>query len=325
MRRLRIALTGTRGVVGNALAAKLCEDEGCRRLILLDLAPPKRALRRAAFYRIDLTDPRASTRIADVIDREEPDVLVHLAFLQNPIRDPSYEHELESVGSMHLLHALVDRPKPPALLLGSSTLVYGAHPDNPNFLTEDAPLRGRKGYPLVEEKVDVERQVAEFRDTKGVPVVVLRTASLLGPGCPSLAARYFQLRAVPTVLGFNPLIQLLHPDDAVEAYLLALRRLGTNGGSGTYNVVGRGVLPLLAAVRLAGRRNLPLPGFAAAAMLDTLFQAGAAIAPGAHLDYLRYLCVADGSRAAEELGFTARYSTRDAVLAFARERPRIAA
>ncbi|MGH7823375.1 MAG: NAD-dependent epimerase/dehydratase family protein, partial [Candidatus Binatia bacterium] len=278
MRRLRIALTGTRGVIGSLLAARLEDDPGCRRLLLLDLVPPKRGLRKAVFYRVDLTDPLASVRIADALRREEPDVLVHLAFLQNPIRNPSYEHELESIGTMHLLHAVADYVggrRDVGLLLGSSTLVYGAYPDNPNFLTEEAALRGRKGYSLVEEKIDAERQAAAFRASAGVPVVVLRTAPLLGPGILSLAGRYFSLRAVPTVLGFNPLIQLLHPEDAVEAYLLALRRLAEGGASAAYNVAGRGVLPLLAAVRLAGRRNLPLPRFAAAAMLDTLFQAGA--------------------------------------------------
>ena len=68
-----------------------------------------------------------------------------------------------------------------------------------------------------------------------------------------------------------------------------------------------------------------MPGFAAAAMLDTLFQAGAAMVPGAHLDYLRYLCVADLSRAETDLGFVARDSTRECLTRFARELPRIAA
>jgi UDP-glucose 4-epimerase len=324
MGRLRVALTGTRGVVGSLLGERLDADERCRRLVLLDLAPPKRRLRKAAFYRVDLTEPRSSLQLSEVFAREEPDVVVHLAFLQHPIRNPTYEHELESIGTGHLLRALEAVPRRTALVVSSSTLVYGARPDNPNFLSEDAPLRGRPDYPLVGEKIDAERQVASFRERTGLPVVVLRTAPLLGP-VPSLAARYLSLPAVPTVLGFNPLIQCLHPDDAVEAYRLAIERAAVEGASGTYNIVARGVLPLLAAIRLAGRRNLPLPGFAAAALLDTLFQAGAAIAPAAHLDYLRYLCLGDPSRAATELGFQARYSTRDAVLAFSRNEARIAA
>lgn len=327
MRRLKIALTGTRGVIGGVLASRLDDDEGCRRLVLLDLVPPKKKLRKAAFYRVDLTDPMASNRIADALRREEPDVLVHLAFLQNPIRNVAYEHDLESVGTMHLLHALADAARGgrgPRLVLASSTMVYGARPDNPNFIVEEAPLRGRPGYALVSEKIDAERQVERFGRAAGVPVIVLRTAPILGAGLRTLASRYLSLPAVPTVLGFNPLIQFLHPDDAVEAFLLAIGKLAGEERPGTYNVASKGVLPLLAAIRGVGRRNVPLPSFAAYAMVDTLFQAGAAIAPGAHLDYLRYLCIADGSRAAE-LGFAPQHSTKDAVAAFARSRLRDAA
>ena len=60
-------------------------------------------------------------------------------------------------------------------------------------------------------------------------------------------------------------------------------------------------------------------------MVEPLFQAGLAIAPSAHLDYVQYSCVAAGERARAELGFTARHSTRDCVARFARTRLRDAA
>jgi UDP-glucose 4-epimerase len=78
-------------------------------------------------------------------------------------------------------------------------------------------------------------------------------------------------------------------------------------------------------IRLCGRRNLPIPGFAAGAMMDALFSAGLAIAPSAHLDYLRYPCVVDGERARAELGFTPKQSTRDTVASFAKSLLRDAA
>lgn len=328
MRRLKIAVTGTHGLIGSLLMRRLEVSDFCRRIVLLDLVPPRRKLRKAVFYRIDLTDPLASNRIAEALDREEPDVVVHLAFLQHPIRDAAYEHELESVGTMEILHALGDYARSggtPRLVMGSSTLLYGARPDNPNFLSEDAPLHGRPGYPFIQEKVDAERQVERFRRASGAPVIVLRTAALLGPGVRTLAGRYFSLPAVPTLLGFNPLIQLLHPQDAVEAFALAVQKVERDGRSGIYNVAADGDLPLLAAIRLVERRSVPLPAFAAYAVADALFQAGAAIAPGAQFDYLRHLCLGDVARAADELGFHPRQSTRETVQAFARARLKDAA
>jgi UDP-glucose 4-epimerase len=44
--------------------------------------------------------------------------------------------------------------------------------------------------------------------------------------------------------------------------------------------------------------------------------AGLNEAPSAFVDFLRHLCVADGSRARRELGFVAAFTTKEAVLDF---------
>ena len=331
MRRLRIAITGTLGAVGSRFVRRLESDEGCRRILLLDLVPPTRAIRKGRFYRADLTEPDASMRIAEALDREPVDVVVHLAFLQRPIRNPEYAHELESIGTLHLLHALTGlarRGNPLHLLIGSSTLVYGARADRPSFLDEDAPLHGRRDYAFVGEKIDAERQAAAFSAQEGVAVTVLRAAPLLSPGVRTLVSSYLSLPAVPTILGFNPMIQTLDVDDAVEALHLGIRRAAVVGGRGpraVFNICGGGVLPLHAAIRLCGRRAVPMLRFAANAMVQPLFQAGLAIAPSAHLDYLQHPCVANGERARSELGFVPRRSTRDCVVEFARSHVREAA
>ena len=64
MHRLKVALTGTHGVLGSRLVKRLDRDAGCRRLILLDLVPPARDIRKAVFYRVDLTEPAASVHPA---------------------------------------------------------------------------------------------------------------------------------------------------------------------------------------------------------------------------------------------------------------------
>src|SRR5207249_389149 len=134
--------------------------------------------------------------------------------------------------------------------------------------------------------------------------------------------------AVPTILGFNPMIQTVAIADATEAFARAILyavAVGPTGPLRVYNVCGDGVLPLHTATRLCGRRTVPLLRFAANAMIEALFEAGLAIAPSAHLDYLQYPCVADGARAKAELGFVPRQSTRDCMTSFARARVRAAA
>ena len=46
---------------------------------------------------------------------------------------------------------------------------------------------------------------------------MLRFATLLGPGVHTFYTRLFSKRVVPVVLGYDPLVQLLHPDDALDA------------------------------------------------------------------------------------------------------------
>ena len=331
MRRLKVALNGPLGILGGHLARHLEVDDGCRRLVLFDLVPPPRVLKKAFYYRVDLTEAAASLKIAEALDRERVDVLVHTAFLQHPIRNAGYERELESLGTMHLLHALTQlrrRGAAPHLVLSSSTLVYGARPDNPGFLSEDAPLAGRLDYPLVAEKIDAERQAVRFHEQEGGAVTILRTAPILSSHVRTLAGRYLSLPAVPTILGFNPMIQTVAIADATEAFARAILyadAVGPTGPLRVYNVCGDGVLPLHTATRLCGRRTVPLLRFAANAMIEALFEAGLAIAPSAHLDYLQYPCVADGARAKAELGFVPRQSTRDCMTSFARARVRAAA
>jgi UDP-glucose 4-epimerase len=232
---------------------------------------------------------------------------------------------------MHLLHALTAAARDgraPHLVLGSSTLVYGARPENPVSLDESAPLAGPRDYALVGEKIDAERQAIRFHDSYGAPLTVLRTAPLLAPAIRTIAGRYLSLGAVPTVLGFNPMMQALALDDALEAAVLAVRRsesVARNDPALVVNVAPAGVLPLHAAIRLCGRRNVPIPAFAAATMMDALFSAGLAIAPGAHVAYLRYPCVADGGRARTALGFEPKQTTRDVIATFARTLVRAAA
>jgi UDP-glucose 4-epimerase len=331
MRRLRIAVTGTLGVVGSRLIERLDADESCRRLVLLDLVPPPGQLKKARFYRVDLTEPAASARIAEALERERVDVIVHLAFLQHPTRNPSYAHELESLGTMQLLHALrrIDRGGPiPHLVIGSSTLVYGAHSTNPSFLDEGAPLAAPTRYPLVREKIDAEHQVERWHEQTNGAATILRLAPLLSAGIRTLTSRYFSLPAVPTILGFNPMIQTLAVPDAVEAFARAIVHGAAIGGRGPlakFNVCATGVVPLHTAIHLCGRRAVPLLRFAASTMIDALFQAGLAIAPSAHLDYVQYPCVADGARAGHDLGFVPVTTTRDCLAEFGRTMLRAAA
>ncbi|HEY2410149.1 MAG TPA: NAD-dependent epimerase/dehydratase family protein [Polyangiaceae bacterium] len=312
-RRSVVAITGASTLLGTHLIGVLEEEPSVRRIVCLDSSRPRSTGAKARAYDIDLTRSVAEERLAETFSAEAVDVVVHLAFLDSPNHAADYAHELESVGTMQLLNAC-RRTQVHKVVMWSQTFLYGAHPTNPNYLSEKHPLRARRSEPFFANKIDAESEIARFGlPGRGRIATILRGAPLLGPNADNLLTRYLSRRFIPTVLGFDPLWQFLHEADAVAALRLAVLR----DAPGIFNIVGDGVLPLRTAIRLAGRSSLPLPRSFASGITAALWLAQLADAPAGFFDYLQYICVADGALAHKILGFRPAYTSREALVDYA--------
>ena len=311
-RKRKVALTGADGFLGRNLVGLLEEDPRFERIVAIDVRQPQTAGHKTRFYQVDLTEPSADARLGELLDAEDVDTFVHLAFLASPTYATAWAHELQSIGTMHVLNACRERCIR-KFVLWSETLLYGPHPDNPNFLTEHHRLRGLPGSNFLADRIDAERETARFAEQNPDRVVtILRLAPMLGPTVQNYVTRWLSRKLVPTMMGFDPLLQFLHELDAVAAFMLAIDR----DVPGAFNIVGDGVLPVSTAVKLAGRIALPIPHFLARQANALFWAAHLNEAPPAFLDFLRYLCVADGARARDELGFRPAFTSREAVLDF---------
>ena len=317
----RALLTGGAGALAQRVISRLGADPSCERLVVCDREAPELSVQaegRVFGEALDLTHPVADQRVKALIEAHEINTVIHLGFLALPTHHSAWAHEVEAIGTLHLLNgcaaAGVD-----AVLLQSSTAVYGPHPRNPNFLSEDQPLRGVPASRFVCDRVEAERLLARFkRDCPETRCVSLRLAPLLGGTVPSWASAYLRHPFPLTLLGFDPLVQFLNEIDAADAVVMAAQR----AVDGPLNITGDGVLPLSVALRLCGGTPFPLPELAARAWISALWSAQLSPLPASFVAFLKHLCVADSSRAASELGFQPRYSTREALLAFAAgERP----
>jgi UDP-glucose 4-epimerase len=125
---------------------------------------------------------------------------------------------------------------------------------------------------------------------------------------------------VPTSLGFDPRLQLLHEDDAVEF----LRRATVERHAGVFNVAGDGVVYLSQAIRRAGRMRLPVPAPAVSAVGALVRNSGALELSAEQAEYLNFGRVVDGSRLREEFGDVPRYSTEQALEGFLNAHPSLA-
>ncbi len=298
-----VLVTGVDGGLAQ-LTALLLAEQGAQ-VIGVARQPPATPLDGVALHVLELRGPQ----LRELLRAGAVDVVVHLA-------QPGEEQPLGRAGGGHVL-ATVELLSACAaagvrrVVLRSSTLVYGARLVQP-LRVEDAPLRLRgRGNPRHDD-VEVERFAAGFaRKNPGTAVAVLRCASLIGAGVGSPLDRYLDRPAPPVLLGYDPLIQVLHAGDA--ALMFALAAL-VEGVTGAFNLAAEGRLPLSQAVRLAGRLPLPLPAPA--------FGLGGALGGLAGVlprdlpfppEFFRFACLADTRKAVAQLGFAPRHTAQEAV------------
>ncbi|MFQ5458485.1 MAG: NAD-dependent epimerase/dehydratase family protein [Myxococcota bacterium] len=307
-----VAITGAAGTIGSRLLARLLESDAERAVVVADIQKPALEDKRIRFHRVDLTEPAADATLAGILKKEHCETLVHAAFLTNPARNHAYAHELQVIGTMHVLHA-AGEAKVRKLVVAGTTMSYGAHHSNPNFLTEEHPLRANPRAPSLADRVESEGEVARFaRKNAGILVTVLRCCWLMGPTVNNFVTTFFSRSAVPTLLGYDPLLQFVHEDDAIEAFARAVE----HNFAGAYNIVGNGVLPLSTLLKLGGKVQVPVFHVAAYPLAEALWMAQLSEAPAPYLDYLRFLWVADGDKARIEMGFEPKYSTKEAWMSF---------
>ncbi|MBI3932805.1 MAG: NAD-dependent epimerase/dehydratase family protein [Acidobacteria bacterium] len=316
----RTAVTGAASFLGSRILRRLVETQGPDALVAVDIASPPGTLGVRHRF-VDFSHPASDQQVLDVFREEGIDKVVHAAFFTNPQRDWAYAHELESIGTLNLLAAAAAAGVG-HVVMRSFTAVYGARGQNPSFVTEERPLQPNPSLGWVRDKLEAEQHAASFaRRYPSMVVTVLRFAPLFGPGVRTFYTSVFDHRVVPVLMGYDPLVQLLHPDDALTAFEIAIEK----APRGAFNVVPKSAIPLVSALHLAAKIPVPVPhpiGYAAA---EALWATGLGEAPGGFLDYVRFPFQADGEKARRELGFTARHTSRESLMAYLRYRhPRTA-
>ncbi len=307
-----VAVTGAYSFVGAELVKRLEMDRRYAKILAVDIRKPSFPLTKTQFHKIDLTMPAADADLAALFTREKVDTVVHAAFLSTPTHNSAWAHELESIGTMHVLNA-AGEAQVAKLVLFSTTLVYGASPLNPNFLDEKHELRGHPKSRFVKDKVEAERQADRFaRENPQTVVTVLRTAATLGPSISNFATRFFERPVCPVLMGYDPLMQFVHEQDVVDAFVQAV----AGDHRGAFNIAGDGVLPYSTVLALMGKIPLPMPSFLAYPMSQALWMTQIFDSPPNFLDFLRFLCVADAEKAKRVMGWKPRYDIKATILDF---------
>jgi 1-acyl-sn-glycerol-3-phosphate acyltransferase len=189
-------------------------------------------------------------------------------------------------------------------VLVSSAAAYGASYRNSGLLSESSPVSTDKRG-VASQWVRLEGSAKKLFKQEG-QLTILRCATLLSRQSANPIARDLTRRAVLTMPGHDPCIQLVDAHDLAQAVGCVLH----SAAGGVFNVASDGVMPWRQALRRSGIRAVRTP--------RTLLRLGHLASTrnrANYLDYQRYPWTVSNARI-KELGFRPVKSTIEALTEF---------
>jgi UDP-glucose 4-epimerase len=313
----RVLITGVSRFLGLRLAKRLERDPLIEHLVGVDLDAPPIPIDGLEFVRADIRNPL----IARVLEATRADTIVHTNITSSHRRfgGRSQMKENNVIGTMQLMAAAQRAQSVRNVVVKSSTAVYGSAPADPSILSEDHAHRRVDLTGYGKDCADAETYARDFgRRRPDVHLSILRFQNVIGPTVSTSLTAYLSLPVIPTALGFDPRLQVVHETDAVEALYLALAL----GAKGIVNIAAQGVVYLSQAIRLLGRVQLPLVLPYARATAGAIRRAGIVDFPPDQLRLIQFGRVVDASRAERILDFSPRFTTRACIEDFRANRTR---
>ncbi len=304
-----VIVTGICGRLGRSVARRLHRQFS---VVGVDRRPFPDRPADVEHHELDLR----SKRVRELFRRPDGvQALVHLGVMHDPRHSPEEHHAFNLVSIQHLLE-YAEQFEIKKLVVLSSANVYGPRPDNAQLLREEAPLLAAGRFSDIRDLVELDMAVQSFfwrrPDTE---TVILRPTHILG-SVRNAPSNYLRLKRVPTLLGFDPMVQVVHQEDVVSAIRLALKPTLR----GIFNIAGPPPVALSRAVELLGRTLVPLPYSAARFAVEQLFRFKVTSFPAPELDFIRYVCMADDSRARALLGYAPEHDLLSTLCAVDDER-----
>ena len=308
-RKRRILVTGVARWWGALLVQRLVDDPGVEEIVGIDTREPRHDLGDADFLKLDIRH----SLVGKLVRAVGIDTVVHTqTTIDSFDSDARVAHETNVIGTLNLLAGLAGEDTPVRrLVLKSSAHVYGSSFRLPGHVTEEHPLDAVSSHSFVRDIVETESNVVDFAiRNPQVSALCLRFANSLNADEPAPMARYLDLPVVPTVIGYDPVIQLLHRDDAIEA----LARATLRGPAGAYNIAADNGLPVTKLLEGVGKMHAPLLPPAGSALIGPMLrQLGVNALTPQLFDLLRWGRTLDTRRAKRELDFSCARDTAAAL------------
>lgn len=306
----RVLVTGASGYIGSLLIAELGNALAAGRIGAL-IATDIRATTGVAgplFVKHDVRD----NGLAVLLRRHAVDCVIHLASIVTPPKGSTreFEYSVDVGGTRRVLEACVQAGVR-RIVVTSSGAAYGYHADNPEWINEDAPLRGNESFAYSWHKRLVEEMLAAERESHpALEQVIFRVGTILGKSVSNQITALFERPRVLVIRGSASPFVFINDRDVVNCLVKAIDSTAT----GAFNVAGDGALPLREIAVLLGKPTIELPSALVRAALAVAHPLGLTQYGAAQVDFLRYRPVLDNRRLKEVFGYRPAMTTREAFL-----------
>jgi nucleoside-diphosphate-sugar epimerase len=279
-----VAVTGAAGGIGHALTVRLASSPRVKKVVAIDAHRGDIA---GVTWRVaDVRDPALAGRLAGV------DVVVHADFDLAPEADTRQRRSFNVRGAQTVLTSAA-AGRVGRVVLVTSAMVYGARPDNPVPLPEDAALAADADSSVAGDLLEIEQLARRSpRANPGMAVTVVRPAALVGAGLyavDTLVTRHFEAPRLLTVKGCAPRWQFCHVDDLTSALEFAIG----SGVDGAFAVGSDGWLEQQEVEQISGLKSIELPARLTFGTAQRLHRLGVTPAPAMDLRYVVYPWVVD--------------------------------
>ncbi len=308
----RVLVTGGNGFIGRRVVSMLAAEPSCTHLVSADVRPlpEQRKLPRVHYEIADVRDPV----MAELIAAHRITSVVHLASIVTPGKESSraFEYSVDVEGTQNVLEACVHNGVR-QIVVTSSGAAYGYWPDNPEWITEDAPLRGNASFAYSDHKRLVEEMLARYREEHpDLRQLILRPGTVLGSEVRNQITHLFDKPVILGIAGAPSPFVFIWDEDVGAVIVRAVRE----GRGGIYNLAGDGALTLRELAATLGKPYLPLPAALVRAVLRLLKPLGLSRYGPEQVGFLRYRPVLDNHRLKSEFGYQPRFTSREAWQAY---------
>ncbi|MCP4502320.1 MAG: NAD-dependent epimerase/dehydratase family protein [Deltaproteobacteria bacterium] len=295
-------VTGAAGGLGRLVCRMLHRDF---EVIAVDRRPFPDRPKDVTHLRVDIRRKSAQKEVR----KHKPDAIVHLGVMHNPHKKGGAFHfNLE--GTTQLLR-MAEKLEVRKLIFLSTANLYGPSATTSGFMTEEAPLLAGGRSPEIRDLISLDMMIQSFFWKRPeTETVILRPVHIIGAHLKNAPSIYLSKDTIPTLMGFDPMLQLIHESDVVRAISKALQP----GSRGVFNITGGTGAPLSRVIQARNKKQLPMPGPLFKRFLRRAFSYRLTNFPPSEIVHLKYSCLVDDDRAKKELGFQAETSLSNALI-----------